>query len=436
MSKVKLIKLAKKIKNFTTGVDTTPYISYARRINYVKTSARVCAMTFDDGPMRLPKHNATDNTPLTLTLLEILEKHNAHGTFDVIGSTKANYPDTEGKIGTPSWSGNSYDHYPSFSMDDFGGAENCPDLIERILSGGHQITNHTYSHTLYSKKNFIYSDRVTLNSFHKAYDDFEKLDSLLFEKHNYKMSFSRPPHYVDKICKGITAYDLYSFKNYNYLGASFDGAGWLPCKTYDEELDAMVSPLENALKNDPNALCGQIIFQKDGYNMSLRTPIADALDKQLEILDYYGYKVVTVDELVRTYPFSDVDEYDDDFNLFSSLSKKYPIVFSDNCIRPDTPMTVGELLMLVSPKKYSVDKRIEAVIKREKPCGHITPYNKYYGAALYAKEQNLLTINSKQQLKKNVTFSDFENLKAFFDISTLKNTDLTRRNIIKALKLN
>ena len=436
MSKVKIIKLAKKIKNFLSGIDNTPYISYARRINRVKTSSRICAMTFDDGPMRLPKYNANDNTPLTLTLLEILEKHNAKGTFDVIGSTKANYPDTEGKIGTPSWSGNSYDHYPSFSMDDFGGAENCPDLIERMLSRGHQITNHTYSHVLYSKKNFIYSDRITLNSFHKAYDDFEKLDSLLLEKHNYKMTFSRPPHYVDKICKGISAYDLYSFKNYNYLGASFDGAGWLPCKTYEEEIDAMVSPLEITLKNDPDALCGQIIFQKDGYNMSLRTPVADALDKQLEILDYYGYKVVTVNELVSMYPFSDVDEYDDDFELFCSLSNKYPIAFSDNSLRPDSPMTVGELLMLITPKKYSVDKRIEAIVKREKSCNHITPSNKYYGAVLYAKEHNLFKVRNNRQLKKKITLSSFENLKAFFDVSALENTDLTRRNVLKALKAN
>ena len=44
----------------------------------------------------------------------------------------------------------------------------------------------------------------------------------------------------------------------------------------------MVEPMKRALEADPDALVGQIIFQKDGYNMSRRTPVAFGLKQQLE----------------------------------------------------------------------------------------------------------------------------------------------------------
>ena len=60
------------------------------------------------------------------------------------------------------------------------------------------------------------------------------------------------------------------------MAASFDGAGWLPSAAgYEEEVRLMTAPLEAELKKNPDALCGQIIFQKDGYNMAHRSPVAD-----------------------------------------------------------------------------------------------------------------------------------------------------------------
>ena len=51
------IKLGKKLKRLAKNTlfpTPKPLISYVRRIERVKTSEKVCAMTFDDGPMDLP----------------------------------------------------------------------------------------------------------------------------------------------------------------------------------------------------------------------------------------------------------------------------------------------------------------------------------------------------------------------------------------------
>ena len=150
MSKVDLIKIAKAIKRKIKKSAPT-YVSYCRKIERIKTDKRICAMTFDDGP--------TYDAEITETIIDTLNRHGAKGTFDIIGTTENNYPDSLGKIGTPSWGGVAYDHYPKYESDKLAGAVNCPDLIQKILSSGHEITNHTYSHILFGKKNIIYSKR-------------------------------------------------------------------------------------------------------------------------------------------------------------------------------------------------------------------------------------------------------------------------------------
>ena len=437
MSKVKLIKIAKSIKNklnMLTSSSSSPYVSYTRRINRIKTASRVCAMTFDDGPTHLPCTNSGHKNSLTATIIEVLEKHNAHGTFDIIGTTENNYPDVEGKIGTPSWGGVKFDHYPTFGNDKIAGAANCSELIERIIKGGHQITNHTYSHVLYGKKNIIYSKRATLSSFDAAREDLKKLDEHIFNNFEYKMHMSRPPHYVDRIANGLTSYDLYSLENYLYLGASFDGAGWLPCDSYEKEVEAMCRGLEDTLKKDPSSLCGHIIFQKDGCNMSLRTPVADGLEKQLDILDYYGYRVVTVDDLLDISPFADVDEYDEDIEIFKELAKTHAIAFTDNTLRPNEKMKLGELAMLIAPKSESVNKRIDALLNKERYLGSLPTLHPYCGAVNWCKNNGLITCNNNKEVNDSADLSTVKPLGDFLDIEKIKSSEFTRRCFLKALK--
>jgi peptidoglycan/xylan/chitin deacetylase (PgdA/CDA1 family) len=64
--------------------------------------ARKLALTFDDGP----------NSPYTLQLLEILEKHSVRATFFLIGTHVVE----------------------------------CPDMARSLVEAGHDVGNHTYSH--------------------------------------------------------------------------------------------------------------------------------------------------------------------------------------------------------------------------------------------------------------------------------------------------
>ena len=90
---------------------------------------------------------------------------------------------------------------------------------------------------------------------------------------------------------------------------------------YKEDVRKMVDPVKNILKNDSNALNGQIIFQKDGYNMSLMTPVATALQEQLEVLKEYGYKVISVRELKNQYPFEDFHDLSRNFEIARDLDQ-------------------------------------------------------------------------------------------------------------------
>src|SRR5690606_31772304 len=144
----------------------------------------------------------------------------------------------------------------------------------------------------------------------------------------------------------------YAVLGYDYLAASFDGGGWMPTVgDYKEDVRKMVDPLKNTLRADANALCGQIIFQKDGFNMSLMSPVATALREQLEVLSGYGYKVVTVRELKDKYPFEDFNDFSKNFEIARELDRRgYIIGYRTNEFKPDKTLTVGEMVMMTMKK--------------------------------------------------------------------------------------
>jgi peptidoglycan/xylan/chitin deacetylase (PgdA/CDA1 family) len=378
------IGLAKKAKRRfakTLKKHEKTYLSPVRRIDRVAVKERVCAMTFDDGPCRLPGSPSEDGKPLTLSLLETLERFGARGTFDVVGDTSGNYPDKAGKEGSADWGGVRFDHYPDFQKDANGGAQNCPELVKRILDGGHEITSHSYSHVLFGPKPLVYGSREPLPGLDAVVADLQKLDALLKNEYHYTIRLSRPPHYVDATKDGFTSYDAYAQLGYQYLGASFDGAGWLPLGGYGAEVDAMTAPLQKALQADPDALCGQIIFQKDGYNMARRSPVADGLPKQLELLTNAGYRVVTVSELMALCPFTDLSPDDELFPAAKKLlDAGFTVCFRDNTVRPKARLTRGELAMLVYGRE-AASRRVELVRAKLSPFKDV-PYQSPYAAAV------------------------------------------------------
>lgn len=382
----KAIGFAKKIKHrFADGLRArkTVFLSPVRRIERVALHERVCAMTFDDGPCRLPSNPSEDQTPLTLKLLQTLEQYGAVGTFDIVGDTSGNYPDCAGKEGSASWGGVAFDHYPDFGKDRDGGARFCPELVERILSGGHEITSHTWSHVLFGPKPLVYGHRRPMPNLDAVISDLRTMHTHMQEKYGYTIRLSRPPHYVDRTKDGFSAYDAYAVLGYDYMAASFDGAGWLPLANYESEVAATVAPMRQALENDPDCLCGQIIFQKDGYNMARRSPVADGLGKQLALLRENGYRVVSVSELLKMCPFLDVSPDDPVFPAAKSLLEKgFCVAFSDNTVRKNTPLTRAALAMMAYGKS-SASRRIDMVRQKQSPCKDVS-YRHPYAAAVEA----------------------------------------------------
>lgn len=394
-----VVKVGKAGKRFLKKYVLPPekhHLSYTRRLERMATTRRICAMTFDDGPMDMPAApDRFDGKSLTDVLLDTLAEFGAKGTFDVVGDTSENYPDEAGKLGSASWGGVKYDHYPDIHRDDKGGVVHNGRLIRRMLDEGHQITSHGYRHIIFGKKPYVYGDREYLGTLDKAVEDLQKLDNWMREKYGYRLIMHRPPHYVDKMQDGFTSYDVCDVMGYQYMAASFDGAGWLPSTLSDEdaaleaEVNAMVEPVRKALEADPDFFCGQIIFQKDGYNMGKRTPVAYGLRKQLEVLKEYGYEVVTVQELMAESPFTDVGRDDPLFDKLCKLEKQRAIVYSDNRLRLADPMTVGELAMLLAPKEEAISRR-HASIRQSGKHEHA-----YCGAMEWCVEKGLLPEGAK-----------------------------------------
>ena len=393
---VKIGKRGKRIVKKIIAPAEKHSLSYTRRIERVKTGRRICAMTFDDGPMDIPAApDRFGGKSLTDVLLDTLAEFGAKGTFDVVGDTSENYPDKAGKVGSAAWGGVKYDHYPDINQDSKGGAVHNDRLIRRMLDEGHQITSHGYRHIIFGKKPFVYGARVYLGSMDKAVEDLQKLDSLMKDRYGCALAMHRPPHYVDRMQDGFTSYDVCDRMGYQYLAASFDGAGWLPSTLNDPEaalqaeVDAMVEPMRKALEKDPAFFCGQIIFQKDGYNMGKRTPVAFGLQKQLELLRSYGYQVVTVDTLMAESPFAVLGREDPLFEKLERLQRERAIVYSDNCLRLEDPMTQGELAMLLAPKEEALGRRwkeIRRTGKRQDP---------YWGAMDWCFGKGLLPKGAK-----------------------------------------
>ena len=403
------IGLAKKAKHhFQDQIrERTPvYLSPVRRIERVATEERVCAMTFDDGPCRLPPNpDRSRGKPLTLVLAETLERYGARGTFDVVGDTSANYPDKPGKHGSASWGGVRYDHYPDFGKDADGGVVHCPELTARLLEGGHELTSHTYSHVLFGWKPLVYGQRKYLSGLEPVVEDLKRLHAYVEDTWHYTMRFGRPPHYVDAIQGGFTSYDAYALLGYQYMAASFDGAGWLPLATYEAEVEATWRPMEKLLLEDPDFFRGQIIFQKDGFNMARRSPIAGGLDKQLQLLTDHGYQVVTVSELLERSPFQDVlpdSETGQAARLL--LGRGWCAAYQDNTIRPDAVLTRGELAMMAFGWD-TVPKRIELIRSGRAPFRDLAPRHPYAAAAVRAVETRAMSAQDGQMLPLRSHFS-------------------------------
>ncbi len=364
------------------------FLSPVRRVDRVATEERVCAVVFYDGPCRLPANpDRFRGKALTLVLAEMLERCGAKGTFCVVGDTSGNYPDRPGRRGDPAWSGAAYDHCPAIRMDDQGGAVHCPDLIARLLAGGHELANHSYSHRPFGP----IPGRRGLSGLEAAVADLRKLQGVLEQGWGYPMSLASPPRGAEHIRGGFNAYDAYALMGYQYLGSSFDGGGRRTQSGRGAEAEAGWRTMERLLLADPDAFRGQIISLRDGFNAAGRTPAADCLERQLRLLTDHGYQVVTVSELLRRAPFRDVlPESPAGKDARRLLGEGWCPVYQDNTLRPGAPLTRGELAMMAFGREIA-HRRVALIRSGRAPFRDVAPRHPYAAAAVLAVESGAMT---------------------------------------------
>ncbi len=92
--------------------------------------------------------------------------------------------------------------------------------------------------------------------------------------------------------------------------------------------------------------------------MNLRTPVADALGEQLKLLTDYGYKVITVSELMQLSPFEDVKNNCEEIGYIKKLlEKNHTIGYRNNTFQPDRYITTDEFMIMAAKPELFREKR-------------------------------------------------------------------------------
>lgn len=183
----------------------------------------VIAITFDDGP----------HPEFTLKAIELLKKYNAKASFFCIGKN----------------------------------AEKYPELVKKILSEGHVIGNHSFSHI--NGYGFL--------SFKKVLADIEQGQEVFKRITDLKLQFFRPPFGVTNpnISKAVKKIQLNTF-------------GWSI-----RSFDTVANDPEKVLgKISSNIQKGDIILLHDSSQLSM-----EILDKLLQFLQNNNLKSVTLEKL-------------------------------------------------------------------------------------------------------------------------------------------
>lgn len=189
-----------------------------------KTNKKIIAITFDDGP-----------TEFTPKVLDILEKHNAKATFFCIGKQ----------------------------------IEKHPDICIRIHSEGHQIGNHSYSH----------SNSFGFFSAEKIKTELQKTDSLIEKITGKKNHYFRPPFGVTNphIARAVKAL------NHKVIGWNI------------RSLDTVIEDKNKILNRITHKIQpGSIILLHDTSEKTLWV-----LEQLLLTLQRENYKTITIEKLLK-----------------------------------------------------------------------------------------------------------------------------------------
>lgn len=189
-----------------------------------KTNKKIIAITFDDGP-----------TEFTPEFLDLLTKYDAKATFFCIGKQIEKYPE----------------------------------IINRIHTEGHQLGNHSFSH----------SNSFGFFSAEKVKEELQKTALLLQEITGEKNHYFRPPF-------GVT--NPHISKAVKELGHQVIGWNIRSLDTVIEDENKILKRITNKLKP------GSIILLHDTSDKTIRV-----LEQLLLTLQKENYRIVTINKLLE-----------------------------------------------------------------------------------------------------------------------------------------
>jgi len=198
------------------------YFLSSKHNNY-STTKNAIALTFDDGP----------NPNFTLKILELLEQYNAKATFFCVGKHIEKYPN----------------------------------IVKEIIEKGHEIGNHSYSHS--NNYGFLSTKKVVL--------DLKKTQQLIKVQTGKKNTIFRPPFGVTNpnIAKAIKQLNLQAI---GWSIRSLDTVAKSPEKVYQK--------IKKNLKK------GAIILLHDTSDLTLVV-----LEQLLQTLKENQIKTITITQL-------------------------------------------------------------------------------------------------------------------------------------------
>jgi len=191
--------------------------------NPLETQKKI-ALTFDDGP-----------SEFTLEVLELLKKYNAKATFFCIGKN----------------------------------IETHPEILQKVISEGHLVGNHSYSHS----KFFDFYNAKQIR------EEIQKTDALLEKYTSKKINFFRPPYGVTTPSIG-RALKITGHKVIGWNIRSLDGG------TKNKELI-----LNRIIKR---VSPGGIVLLHDTASHSVLV-----LEQFLQFLKQNNYEMISIEELLN-----------------------------------------------------------------------------------------------------------------------------------------
>ena len=206
---------------------------YGPVFNQAETSQKIVALTFDDGPY----------PPYTEQLLEVLREHNVPATFFLIGQN----------------------------------AQKHPEIVQKIAAAGHQIGNHTYTHT-----DLLKLDRAQIAA------EVDKTQQVLAAITGQAPYIFRPPHgFRDAVVMDVMAERKLQVVEWSVMCRDWVNPG----------VEIITSRAVGRVKS------GSIILLHDGDGIASaasRAQTVEATRRIIRELRSKGYRFVTVAEILET----------------------------------------------------------------------------------------------------------------------------------------